>query len=67
MHVLKDFVWELGEVEEDFDSNEYDVQGHFFCGVMMRCLKSNVFGKIEIYKFEETSKKSNEITNIVAH
>ena len=67
MHVLENFIWKLGEVEDGFVSNEYDVEGHFFRGVEMRCLKSSVFRKMEIYKFEEISWKSNEIINIVAH
>ena len=39
----------------------------FFLGVEMKRLKSNVFEKMEIYKFDEISWKSNEITNTVAH
>jgi len=31
---VKDFIWELGEIEDSFVSNEYDVEGHFllWCG-----------------------------------
>jgi len=31
-----------------FFSSEYDVKGHFFCGVKMRRLKINIFKKMEI-------------------
>ena len=41
-------------------------KGHFFHGVKMRRLKSNVFGKMD-NKFDEISWKSSEITNIVAY
>ena len=55
MHILEDLVGKLGEVEEGFISDEHDVKGHFFRGVEIKCLKSCVFGKMEIYKFEKIS------------
>jgi len=53
MHILKDLRGMLREVEDDFVSREHNVKGHFIRGVEMRCLKSSVFGKMEIYKFDE--------------
>ena len=54
MHIL-----ELGgmlrKVEDGFVSSEHDVKRYFFRGVEMRCLKSSVFEKMEINKFDEIS------------
>ena len=55
MHILEDLGGMLREVKDDFVSREHNVKGHFFRGVEMRRLKSSVFGKMEIYKFEEIS------------
>ena len=67
MHILEDLGGKLREIEDDFVSSEHYVKGYFFHGVEMRCLNSSVFGKLEIYKFDEVSKKNSEIINIVAH
>ena len=45
----------LRKVKDGFVSSEHDVKKHFFHGVEMRCLKSNLFEKMEIYKFDEIS------------
>jgi len=55
MHILEDLGGMLRKVEDGFVSSEYDVKRHFFRGVEMRCLKSSVFGKMEINKFDEVS------------
>ena len=53
MHILEDIRGMLREVEDGFVSSEHNMKGHFFRGVEMRCLKSKVFRKMEIYKFVE--------------
>ena len=55
MHILEDLGGELREVEDGFVRSEHDVKGYFFHGVEMKRLKSSLFEKMEIYKFDEIS------------
>ena len=48
------FLEDLGR-ELRFVSSERDVNGHSFPGVETSQLKSSVFGKTKIYKFDKTS------------
>jgi len=53
MHILEDLGGYLREVKDGFVSSEHNVKGHFFRGVEKRPLKSSLFWKMEIYKFDE--------------
>ena len=53
MHILENIRGMLREVEDCFVSNKHNMKGHFFRCVEMRCLKTRVFRKMEIYKFVE--------------
>ena len=53
MCISEDLGEELREVEDGFIRSEHYVKGYFFHGVEMRCLKSNVFRNMEIFKFDE--------------
>ena len=53
MHILEDLGGYLREVKDSFVSSEHNVKGHFFRGVEKRPLKSSLFWKMEIYKFDE--------------